>query len=112
MSSRQFGVNRVNVIISHNHYDHLDVDSIRSLPENSNIFVPLGLKKTIESFHNGPVKELDWWETVDLEDGVKLVCLPAQHWSRRISQSVNSTLWASYMIIIMDIGQIVPNKTG
>lgn len=90
---------RVNVIISHNHYDHLDVDSIRSLPIKSRIFVPSGLKSYIRSFYNGPVQELDWWESILLNGGTKLVCLPAQHWSRRIGQGTNSTLWASYMLI-------------
>lgn len=90
---------RVNVIISHNHYDHLDVQSIRSLPEKSRIFVPRGLKEYVASIHNYDVRELDWWESIDLKGDVKLVCLPAQHWSRRIGQVVNSTLWASYMLI-------------
>ena len=89
----------VNVIISHNHYDHLDAKSIRSLPEKSRIFVPRGLKEYVASIHNYDVRELDWWESIDLEGDVKLVCLPAQHWSRRIRQGVNSTLWASYMLI-------------
>jgi N-acyl-phosphatidylethanolamine-hydrolysing phospholipase D len=89
----------LNVIISHNHYDHLDKDSIRSLPENTRIFVPRGLKKLVESYHSGIVVELDWWESFELKGGAKIVCLPAQHWSRRISQSANSTLWASYMLI-------------
>ncbi len=89
----------VNVIISHNHYDHLDKDSIRSLPEKARIFVPRGLKKLVESYHNGIVVELDWWESFELKGGGKLFCLPAQHWSRRIGQPANSTLWASYMLI-------------
>ncbi len=89
----------VNVIISHNHYDHLDAASIRSLPEKTRFFVPLGLKKLIESYHKGIVTELDWWKSIDLKGGAKLVCLPAQHWSRRINQPANSTLWASYMLI-------------
>ena len=90
---------RLNVVISHNHYDHLDADSIRSLPEKSRFFVPLGLKKYIESLHGGVVEELDWWQEVALENGTRLQCLPAQHWSRRIGQGTNSTLWASYMLI-------------
>ena len=89
---------KFNVIISHNHYDHLDVESIRSLPAKSIFFIPKGLKKFIESIHVGVVKELDWWEDLDLKNNVTLTCLPAQHWSRRICQSVNSTLWASYML--------------
>ncbi len=89
----------VNVLISHNHYDHLDKETIRSLPEKARIFVPRGLKKLVASYHKGIVVELDWWESCDLNEGAKLVCLPAQHWSRRIGQSANSTLWASYMLI-------------
>ncbi len=90
---------RLNVLISHNHYDHLDVESIRSLPPESRIYVPLGLKKFVEEIHKGVVKELDWWQEIPLGDGKKLVCLPAQHWSRRIGQGYNETLWASFLLI-------------
>ena len=89
----------INIVITHNHYDHLDKDSISSLPAGSTFFVPKGLKKLIESLHSGPVKELDWWESLDLKSGTTVYCLPAQHWSRRIGQPVNSTLWASYMLV-------------
>jgi N-acyl-phosphatidylethanolamine-hydrolysing phospholipase D len=90
---------RLNVLISHNHYDHLDKESIRSLPQDSRIFVPLGLKNYVESLHKGVVQELDWWQEVDLGEGKKLICLPAQHWSRRIGQDFNETLWASFLLI-------------
>jgi len=90
---------RVNVLISHNHYDHLDVESIRSLPRDSRIYVPLGLGKYVASFHPGSIRELDWWEETDLGEGKKLICLPAQHWSRRIGQGHNETLWASFLLI-------------
>lgn len=90
---------RLHVLISHNHYDHLDADSIRSLPGDSRFYVPLGLKKLVESFHGGLVQELDWWQEIDLGAGRKLVCLPAQHWSRRIGQEYNETLWASYLLM-------------
>jgi len=90
---------RWNVMISHNHYDHLDADSIRSLPENTRFFVPLGLKAYVESIHPGAVREMDWWETVDVGGGGRLMCLPAQHWSRRIGQGYNRTLWASFLLI-------------
>jgi len=90
---------RVNVLISHNHYDHLDAESIRSLPAAARIFVPLGLKEYVATLHKGVIRELDWWEGVDAGGGSKLLCLPAQHWSRRIGQPTNSTLWASYLLI-------------
>ena len=90
---------RVNVLISHNHYDHLDEKSIRFLPEKSRIFVPKGLKEYVASLYSGEVEELDWWDEIDLVGDTKLVCLPSQHWSRRFKQAKNSTLWASYMLI-------------
>ena len=90
---------RLNVLISHNHYDHLDAASIRSLPRDSRIYVPLGLKHYVESIHQGVVRELDWWQEMDLGGGNRLICLPAQHWSRRIGQGYNKTLWASFLLI-------------
>jgi len=93
---KELGV-QLNVVISHNHYDHLDKSSILSLPENSRLFVPLGLGDYVKSLHPGTVRELDWWDEVDIGHDMTLVCLPAQHWSRRIGQPANSTLWASFM---------------
>lgn len=90
---------RLNVILSHNHYDHFDKESVRSLPPASRFFVPLGLKKDVERLHPGEVREMDWWQEIDLEGGKKLVCLPAQHWSRRIGSGFNETLWASFLLI-------------
>jgi N-acyl-phosphatidylethanolamine-hydrolysing phospholipase D len=89
----------IGFLISHNHYDHLDAESIRSLPEDARFFVSLGLKEYIETLHKGPVRELDWWESMEVGEDTRLVCLPAQHWSRRIGQASNSTLWASYLLI-------------
>jgi L-ascorbate metabolism protein UlaG (beta-lactamase superfamily) len=42
---------------------------------------------------------MDWWESLDLGNGVRIVCLPAQHWSRRMSQGIDTTLWASFLLI-------------
>lgn len=102
----------LNVIISHNHYDHLDVKSIRSLPERTRFFVPLGLKAHLQSLHRGDVKELDWWESVDLGKGTRLFCLPAQHWSRRWGQDTNTTLWASFILISPSIRIYIGGDSG
>lgn len=88
----------LNVIISHNHYDHLDADSIKKLPENARYFVPKGLGDFVASLTSAKVSELNWWEQLELGDGTKLTCLPAQHWSRRVFQGYNSSLWASFMV--------------
>jgi L-ascorbate metabolism protein UlaG (beta-lactamase superfamily) len=89
----------LNVLISHNHHDHLDKESIRSLPAKTRFLVPLGIEKYVQSIHSGNVREMDWWETIDAGNGTKLICLPAQHWSRRLGQGMNSTLWASFILV-------------
>jgi L-ascorbate metabolism protein UlaG (beta-lactamase superfamily) len=88
----------LNVIITHNHYDHLDGKSIEALPEKTVFYVPLGIKKLIRAWHGGEVNEMDWWEHIDIGEA-RLVCLPAQHWSRRFDQGLNESLWAGYMLI-------------
>ena len=87
------------VLISHNHYDHLDKASLRALPSHTRVFVPPGLKKTVQAFFGGDIQELDWWGSMDLGGGIKLVSLPAQHWSRRVGQDFNTSLWASYLLV-------------
>jgi N-acyl-phosphatidylethanolamine-hydrolysing phospholipase D len=87
------------VIITHNHYDHLDRRSILDLPENTKMFVPLGLKEYVQAMDKKDVTEMDWWQELHLGNGITLVCLPMQHWSRRLGHSPRETLWASFMLI-------------
>lgn len=89
---------KVNVIISHNHYDHLDESSLKNLPENASFIVPKGLKNYVSSLTSGEVHEMNWWEAITPADTITITSLPAQHWSRRLCQGYNETLWASYMI--------------
>lgn len=88
-----------NVLISHNHYDHLDSDSIRRLPADTRFYVPLGLKGLMNDLGKKDVVEMDWWQVVSCGDHCQVVCLPAQHWSRRITQSTDTTLWASFLLV-------------
>lgn len=87
------------IIISHNHYDHLDKASIKALPRTSQVYVPLGLGPLVRKMNKPDTLEMDWWEEKDLGDGVRLVCLPAQHWSMRIAQGRNKSLWAAWLLI-------------
>jgi len=89
----------LNVIVSHNHHDHLDKKSIRSLPAKAAFFVPLGIKQVVETIHGGKIEEMDWWDGIDAGNGTKIICVPAQHWSRRLGQDTNGTLWASFILI-------------
>jgi L-ascorbate metabolism protein UlaG (beta-lactamase superfamily) len=92
-------VKNVNVLISHNHYDHLDHSSIKQLPQNSTLVVPKGLKAVVMAMGQKNVLEMDWWEEVKIGKDSKLICLPAQHWSMRIDQGRNESLWVSYLLI-------------
>jgi L-ascorbate metabolism protein UlaG (beta-lactamase superfamily) len=86
------------VIISHNHYDHLDSYSIKELAKKDAVFVvPLKLKETLIDLGAKEVYELDWWESVTI-GRLTYTLLPAQHWSRRIFQKAGSTLWGSWLI--------------
>jgi len=87
-----------NVIVSHNHYDHLDAASIRGLPADTRIYAPLGLKPLLNEWGKKNVVEMDWWQEVACGDGCRVICLPAQHWSRRTPTDTNATLWASFLL--------------
>ena len=105
-------VPEVNILISHNHYDHLDRATMKQLPADSRVFVPLGLKRPVERMNKSDVHEMDWWEEQDLGAGVRLVCLPVQHWSQRITQGRNKTLWASWLLITPDVTLYFGGDTG
>lgn len=91
---------KVNVIISHNHYDHLDEESIRDLSGAYVYYVPVGLAETLRDWQpDARIVEMDWWQQRTLEKGYELHCLPAQHWSRRAFDGENTSLWASFMVI-------------
>jgi len=86
------------VLISHNHYDHLDKYSIKKLIKKNPVFVvPLGLKAYMTKLGAKEVNELDWWQSVRLGE-ISYTLLPAQHWSRRIGQKSGATLWGGYLI--------------
>jgi N-acyl-phosphatidylethanolamine-hydrolysing phospholipase D len=85
------------VVLSHNHYDHLDRWTVRHLPPDTRWLVPLGLDDLLRRMGASRVRAFDWWEEVD-EGPFHLTCLPAQHWSNRLSQPRNASLWCSWMI--------------
>jgi N-acyl-phosphatidylethanolamine-hydrolysing phospholipase D len=85
------------VLLSHNHYDHLDGWTVRHLPRDARWLVPLGLGRLLRRMGAIHGRELDWWEEV--EDGpFRLTCLPAQHWSNRATMPRNASLWCSWLI--------------
>ena len=87
------------ILISHNHYDHLDSKTLLKIKNKKNItvFCPLKLSRTISNLGYNNVKELDWHEKESLLN-ISFTATPAYHWSRRLGQKYNSTLWNGYLI--------------
>jgi len=88
------------VIISHDHYDHLDYESINKLKGKVNhYFVPLGVGVHLLAWGipQEKITELDWWEEVQF-DTLQFACTPAQHFSGRKFGGAQSTLWSSWVI--------------
>jgi len=87
------------VLISHNHYDHLDLPTLRRLAGRgeSTLIVPAGGAGLLRSENIGPVCELDWGEALSLP-GFTIHCVPALHFSSRGIHDRNKTLWCGYVI--------------
>ena len=88
------------VLISHDHYDHLDIDTVKRLAAAHDplFVVPLGLKSWLAGQGVTRVQELDWWGSLE-HQGVRVVCVPAQHFSQRSPWDANTRLWASWAVI-------------
>ncbi|MFH7596177.1 MBL fold metallo-hydrolase [Streptomyces racemochromogenes] len=85
------------VVISHNHYDHLDAPTLRRLPRDTALFVPAGLARWCRRRGFRRVTELDWWESAEL-GGVRFDFVPAHHWSRRTLLDTCRTLWGGWVL--------------
>jgi len=102
------------VLISHNHYDHLDRASIEDLiayQPSIKFFVPLGLAKTLMGWGAKDVTELDWWQAATL-DGIEILPTPVQHWSKRSFFDRNKSLWAGWMIKWSDFSFYFAGDSG
>lgn len=103
------------VLISHNHYDHLDLASVQALAarsQGSTLFlVPLGLKAWFEAQGIDNVIELGWWQS-HVHRGVEFVLTPVQHWSARTAHDRNATLWGGWAIFGPDFHWYFSGDTG
>jgi len=86
------------LVVSHNHYDHLDAETVEALPRKDNIhvIVPLGMGAFFKERGYTLVTELDWYASTEVE-GVLVTAIPAIHHSGRGLFDHNETLWASYV---------------
>lgn len=102
------------VILSHDHYDHLDEHAIKALAGKSEYFLTtLGVGDRLLEWGvpASKVRQLDWWQETQV-GGLRLVATPAQHFSGRSLFDSNSTLWASWVIIDKDFRLFFSGDTG
>jgi len=88
------------ILISHDHFDHLDAPTLRRLRgrHRAQIFCPLGVAKLLRKLGYAHSVELDWWQTTECVSGVRIHCTPAQHFSGRSLFGRNRTLWCSWLL--------------
>ncbi|WP_405175052.1 MBL fold metallo-hydrolase [Paenibacillus sp. FSL H8-0261] len=92
------------ILISHSHYDHLHIASIRKLYRaGTTLVVPVGLKRKMlrKGFHN--CVEMEWWQEIKLGK-IKLSFVPTQHWTRRTPWDTNTSHWGGYILEPADSG--------
>ncbi|WP_323120407.1 MBL fold metallo-hydrolase [Burkholderia alba] len=102
------------VLLSHDHYDHLDRSTVLALADSAQVFVtPLGVgDRLIEwGVSAAKVRQLDWWQDVEI-DGLRFTATPAQHFSGRGLFDGNRTLWASWVIADDDLRVFFSGDTG
>jgi L-ascorbate metabolism protein UlaG (beta-lactamase superfamily) len=88
------------VLISHNHYDHLDKKTIQLLHQtypNIEWFVPKGVKKWFLAQGISRVEEFSWWQSVE-KNGFRFTAVPSQHFSGRSLFDLDKTLWAGWVV--------------
>lgn len=85
------------VVLSHNHYDHLDSPTVLRLPRSTPVLVPAGLGRWFRRRKFTEVVELDWWQSAEVA-GLTFDFAPAQHWSRRGPRDTCRSLWGSWVI--------------
>jgi L-ascorbate metabolism protein UlaG (beta-lactamase superfamily) len=89
------------VVLSHDHYDHLDRATVKKLAAKTDVFLtPLGVGARLEKWGvpATKVREFDWWQETMI-DGLRFVATPAQHFSGRTFFDGNRTLWCSWVLI-------------
>jgi N-acyl-phosphatidylethanolamine-hydrolysing phospholipase D len=87
------------VLISHNHYDHMDRSTIERLNKEyaPTFFVPLGNKKMLDEWGIQNTIEMDWYDVENIDE-IAFICTPSQHFSQRWLNDHNEMLWSSWII--------------
>jgi len=90
------------VLISHNHYDHLDAPTILDLNQQTGgpplFIVPLGIKEWMNNLGVNSVREMDWWQSYRVNE-VNFIFTPVRHWSARQGNDFNQSLWGGWAVM-------------
>ena len=102
------------VLLSHNHYDHLDLPTLRWLAREFRPTIYTGLKvgRLLASQGIGNVVELDWWQEAAARSDLWVTAVPAQHFSGRHPFDVNKTLWCGFVVQSNDLSIYFAGDTG
>jgi L-ascorbate metabolism protein UlaG (beta-lactamase superfamily) len=92
------------VLLSHNHYDHLDIETLKAISGRFDpvVLVAAGDKQLVESTGLKRVHEFDWWEEIQIDPGFKITFTPTQHFAARSLFDRQKSLWGGYMIQNVD----------
>lgn len=101
------------VLISHNHYDHMDAESLKQIDARFHplFLVPLGDEKRLKEWGIQNVKEMDWWEEFKVKEAT-ITFTRVQHWSNRSLTDKNESLWGGYMVSTSQLKFYFGGDTG
>ena len=95
------------LLVSHNHYDHMDLPSLRMIRrrDNPEVVTPLGNAVHLAKAQLAPagperVQELDWWQSTTVAQDIRVTATPARHFSSRTLRDRNQSLWSGFMLDI------------
>lgn len=85
------------MMVTHNHYDHLDTAAVRALADGVTVVAPAGLGEWFERQGRRQIEELGWWDSIEV-GGLRVTMVPARHWSRRQIFDTNRSWWGGYVV--------------
>ena len=102
------------IVISHNHYDHLDHRTVDMFGDSVQWYVPLGLKNWFldRGISTERVVELDWWQSHQYNEEVNVTFTPVEHWSKRTPWDTNESLWGGWSVDIAGFKSWFAGDTG
>ena len=102
------------ILLTHDHYDHCDLHSLRQLARRfaPQVIAPLAYRRLLARANLHHVVELDWWQTHTPAPGLEIALTPARHWSNRLSGTRNARLWGGFFVRHSDRAWWFAGDTG